>query len=143
MEVGLGGWNNHANVAAAVRKNCEQLDRGMGALIGDMARTGLLQDTLVVWMGEFGRTPEINQGKGRDHWARCFSAVLAGGGIQGGRLVGQTDRDGMDIAKRPVTIADLYTTIYTALGIDPETEYEVQTRPVTYGGYGRPIRELL
>lgn len=143
VEVGLGGWDNHANVAGAVRKNAEQLDRGMGALLADLARTGLLKDVLVVWMGEFGRTPEINRGKGRDHWANGFSAVLAGAGLEGGRVVGRTDRDGMEIVDRPVSVADLFTTIYDALDVDPEKEYEVRSRPVAYGGYGRPLRELL
>jgi uncharacterized protein (DUF1501 family) len=142
VEVGLGGWDNHRNVNAAVRKNCDQLDRGMGALIGDLAASGLLEDTLVLWMGEFGRTPTINRTKGRDHWSRCFSVVMAGAGIEGGRVVGRTDRDGMDIADRPVTIDDLFTTIYEAVGVDPDTEYEVQSRPVTYGNYGRKIKEL-
>jgi len=143
VEVGLGGWDNHANVCRAVRRNCEQLDRGMGALLADLARTGQLDETLVLWMGEFGRTPRINGRKGRDHWSRSFAVALAAGGVEGGRVVGRTDRLGMEIVSRPVTPEDLFTTIYHTLGIDPDDEYVTEERSVRYGGSGgKVIREL-
>jgi hypothetical protein len=143
IEVGLGGWDNHANVFDAVKRNCGQLDRGMGALIGDLAEKGILDETLVLWMGEFGRTPAINRTNGRDHWSKCFSVVMAGGGVEGGRVVGHTGREGREITKRAIETDDLFTTIYHTLGIDPEMDYETQTRVVTVGGYsGKVIREL-
>ncbi|MFM7131776.1 MAG: DUF1501 domain-containing protein, partial [bacterium] len=98
VEVQLGGWDTHAQNFDALTNNLQPtLDKGMGTLIADLDSRGLLQDTLVVWMGEFGRTPRINQDAGRDHWGRSWSIAMAGGGIKGGQAVGSTDADGVEI----------------------------------------------
>src|SRR5256884_4766182 len=91
----------------------------MAALVEDLMQSGMWQDTVVVWMGEFGRTPRINQNAGRDHWARCWSVVIGGGALKGGQAYGTTDADGMSVATNPVRVGDLFATVYRALGIDP------------------------
>ena len=114
-------------------------DQGVAALLDDLAATGLLDETLVVVTGEFGRTPRIgastgnnNSRDGRDHWAAVFSAAFAGAGVRGGQVIGQSDRIGAYPASRPYSPADLAATIYRALGIDPTTEM--------HDRLGRPIR---
>src|SRR5581483_3145932 len=102
--------------------NGPRLDQGMGALVKDLTERGLIKNTVVLWMGEFGRTPRINQNNGRDHWARCWSVVVGGGAIRGGQAYGATDRDGMAVERDPVTVGDLFATLYRALGIDPATQ---------------------
>ena len=104
----------------------------MAQLITDLRQRGMLDKTLVIWMGEFGRTPRINARGGRDHYPRAFNVALAGGGIRGGQVVGQTDAGGEDVTKRPVTVSDLFRTIYTTLGID--ADHENMSR------IGRPIK---
>jgi RNA polymerase sigma factor (sigma-70 family) len=127
VEVTLGGWDGHNKNFDLVKNRCEVLDPGWAALIRDLKERKLLDNTVVVWMGEFGRTPRINANDGRDHWARCFSVVLAGGGIKGGQAIGKTSADGMDIDERPVTPAELHATIYRALGVDPAKEYTMSS----------------
>lgn len=128
IEVSLGGWDNHNNIFPALHNNSAQggladrLDRGMGTLIRELKERGLLQHTVLLWMGEFGRTPRINQNNGRDHWARCWSVVIGGGPIKGGQVYGATSADGMDIKDKPCTVGDLFATVYQALGIAPETQ---------------------
>lgn len=100
------------------------LDRAFATLIRDLSDRGMLEETLVVVMGEFGRTPKINSNAGRDHWPNCFSVALAGGGIQGGQVVGSSDALGEFPKERPITPSDLAATIYTLLGIDPATELQ-------------------
>lgn len=106
------------------------LDPAWSALLQDLEERGLLQDTLVVWMGEVGRTPEINNRAGRDHHIRGWTIVLAGGGIRGGQVYGVTDAEGKAVKDKPVTEGDLFATIYTALGIDPRVQHMVGTRPI-------------
>lgn len=142
VEVSLGGWDTHQNNFELTQRNLLELDPAFSALIEDLSRSDLLQETLVVWAGEFGRTPEINPQNGRDHWTKSCAAVLAGGGIQGGRVIGETDKDGMEIANRPVTVPDFFATIYKCLGIDPEKKYAVEGRKVKYAYNGKPIKEL-
>ncbi|HKR56914.1 MAG TPA: DUF1501 domain-containing protein [Gemmatimonadales bacterium] len=143
VEVGLGGWDTHVNNFDAVSRNVrEQLDPGMGTLIKDLAEKGMLKDTIVLWMGEFGRTPEINGTNGRDHWCKAFSVAMAGGGV-GGRLVGSTDKTGMEIQDRPVTVPELFATVYRHLGIPENNHYIVNQRKVKYSYGGKPIKELL
>lgn len=143
VEVGLGGWDTHDNNFDQVQKNVRNnLDPGMGTLIKDLDQRGLLKDTLVVWMGEFGRTPEINGGNGRDHWCKCFSVAVAGCGV-GGRLIGATDKTGMEIQDRPVTVPDLFASIYKILGIEPNKQYIINTRKVKYSYGGTPVKELV
>src|SRR5206468_9542251 len=113
-----GGWDTHSNNFDSVRVLSEMLDAGWGTLMEDLKQRGLLDTTLVVWMGEFGRTPGINGSNGRDHFPNAWSTVLAGGGIKGGGAVGKTSRDGTAVAERPVTVQDFLATICEALGID-------------------------
>ena len=144
-EVGLGGWDNHDDIFRTLREQrLPELDQGMGALVADLARLGLLDDTLVVWMGEFGRTPRINQNGGRDHWPRSWSVVLGGAGIKGGQVVGATDPDGIDVVDRQVGVMDLIATMCTALGINVDTEYTTPLgRPMKVVDGGAAISELI
>lgn len=120
VQIDLGGWDNHSNIFGTIRNgNGNRLDMGMGYLVKDLVDMGMWKDTVVMWMGEFGRTPKINQSAGRDHWARCWSVVLGGGTIQGGQVYGSTTSDGMDIKDKPCSISDVYATVYKALGLDP------------------------
>src|SRR5205809_6100554 len=95
----------------------------MSALVADLAQRRLLDTTTIVWMGEFGRTPRINQNAGRDHWPRDWSAGLCGGGLKGGQVVGATDKDGLEVVDRPVGVMDLIATMTRAMGIDPATQF--------------------
>lgn len=126
VEVTLGGlagaealgWDTHVNNFPGVQALSNVLDPAFSTLITDLRERGLLDTTLLIWMGEFGRTPRINNSQGRDHFANAWSVVLGGGGIRGGQVVGKTSPDGMEIAERPVTVHDLFATICLALGID-------------------------
>ena len=119
-------------------------DLAFAALVGDLRERGLLDETLVIAMGEFGRTPKLNTAGGRDHWPRVFSVVLAGGGVKGGQVIGASDRVGESPRDRPVTPADLARTIYTLLGVDPDRElHTADGRPVQINQGGEVIRELL
>ncbi|HJZ53661.1 MAG TPA: DUF1501 domain-containing protein [Gemmataceae bacterium] len=135
VEVSLGGWDNHQNIFPTLaRRLPNELDRGMGTLVKDLAQRGKLQDTVIVWMGDFGRTPKINQNAGRDHYPRAWSVVVGGGGIKGGIAYGETDKDGTEATDKKVDILDLYATIYKALGIDPTPETNASVRD----NLGRP-----
>ena len=118
VEVGLGNWDSHFDIFSAHRRLCGQLDQPLAALIEDLRQRGMLDKTLVVWMGEFGRTPRINPRGGRDHFPRAFSAVLAGCGIQVGQVVGETDAGGSEVTDNPISEKDLFQTIYKVLKID-------------------------
>ncbi len=132
VEVGLGNWDTHDNNFDRSRTLCGQLDQPFTALINDLKDRGMLDRTLVVWMGEFGRTPRVNGRGGRDHFPRAFSAVLAGGGVRGGQVIGRTSDSGDEVADRPVTEKDLFQTIYKSLKINAQKE---NMSPI-----GRPIR---
>jgi uncharacterized protein (DUF1501 family) len=120
-----------------------QLDTGLSALLGDLEQRGLLNDTLVVWMGEFGRTPKINDKAGRDHYSKAWTTVLFGGGIKTGQVVGRTDATGATVEDRPVGVADFMATICHALGIDYGKEVVHQDRPLRLVDKGgRPVAEL-
>src|SRR5262249_31129749 len=124
VEVALGGWDTHAkNFETLETKLLPELDKGMGSLLADLAQRQLLDNTQVVWMGEFGRTPRINQNAGRDHWPRSWSVVMGGGGIKGGQVIGATDTDGIEITDRPVGVMDVVATMAQTMGIDLGTEY--------------------
>ena len=115
VEITLAAWDNHSNIFGAVKMLSRQvLDPAFASLLKDLEDRKLLDSTLVVWMGEFGRTPEINAGGGRGHWSRGFSVVLAGAGIKGGQVIGRTSDDGMTVTQRPVSPAELHATIYRA-----------------------------
>src|SRR5262249_50141562 len=117
-------------------------DAAFSALVGDLADRDLLDHTLVVMLGEFGRTPRFNQHGGRDHWPQCYSAVLAGGGIRGGHVHGSSDRMAASVLSDPVSPEDLLATIYRLLGIDPATEIrDLQGRPFPVAA-GKPVEGL-
>lgn len=144
VEVSLGDWDTHQDNFERTRKLCAQLDPAMAALIRELADRGLLDETLVLWMGEFGRTPAINSANGRDHFTRAWSVALAGAGIQGGRVVGRTNDKGTDVAERPVSVADLFATIYDRLGIDTNRKMITpEGRPVKYLEHGEIVKELV
>lgn len=129
---GALGWDTHNNNFEQVRRLSEVLDPAWATLMEDMKARGLLDSTLIVWMGEFGRTPRINGNKGRDHFPNAWSTVLAGGGIKGGQAVGKTSEDGTTVEERPVSVQDFLATVCLALGIDPMRQNR--------SNIGRPIR---
>ena len=132
VEVSLGGWDTHYDNFESVKQLCGTLDRPWAALLQDLQDRGLLESTLIVWMGEFGRTPIINPQIGRDHWPRAWSAVLGGGPVTGGSVIGSTSDDGLDVTDRPVSTPDFLATICRALGLDPKKQNP--------SNVGRPIR---
>ncbi len=144
VEVSLGGWDMHADIFNALSKNkLPELDKGMGTLVGDLAQRGLLENTMVVWMGEFGRTPRINQNGGRDHWPRSWSVVMGGGGMKGGQLIGKTDKDGVEVVDREVGVMDLVACMTKGMGINLSTEYTTpRGRPYKLVDGAKPIAEL-
>jgi hypothetical protein len=145
VEVALGGWDTHTDAFDTLSNRLlPELDKGMGSLVADLAQRGLLESTMVVWMGEFGRTPRINQNAGRDHWPRSWSIVMGGGGMKGGQAVGDTDKDGVDIVDRPVGVMDVIATMTKTMGIDLATQYTTpRGRPMKVVDGGAPITELV
>jgi hypothetical protein len=139
------GWDTHQDNFNIVRKLSEVLDAGWGTLLTDLKDRGLLDSTVIVWMGEFGRTPKINANTGRDHWASSWSTVLAGGGIRGGQVVGQTSADGAAVEDRPVAVTDFLATVCSALGIDITKQNDSNVgRPIRIVEPGsHPINEIL
>ena len=140
VTVNSKGWDTHQDLYSRLKERypgdkwalLPSLDLALSGLVGDLSDRGMLDDTLVVVMGEFGRTPKLNANGGRDHWPRAFSVVLAGGGVKGGQVIGQSDSLGESPKDRPVTPADRAATIYTLLGIDPNRELQTAD--------GRPVR---
>jgi len=146
VEISMGGWDTHGGNFTALRTNrLPELDRGMGNLVRELNERGLWQNTVLMWLGDFGRTPRINQNAGRDHWPRCWSVVIGGGAIQGGRVHGATANDGMSVANNPATIGDVFATVYQALGIDPAGQVRDSIgRPFNLAGQGgQPLASLL
>jgi uncharacterized protein (DUF1501 family) len=143
VEVQASGWDTHSNELKALKKLIPPVDQAMAALLADLRTRGLLERTLVIWMGEFGRMPWINLTAGRDHYPQVFNAVLAGAGIQGGRVIGKTDARGVEIVDRPIEVPDLFCTFCQALGIDPRTEKESNVgRPIQIVEHGAAVHEL-
>jgi hypothetical protein len=138
-------WDTHSDNFSSVRALCQVLDPAWSTLLRDLRERGLLDSTLVVWMGEFGRTPQINPTTGRDHFPAAWSTVLGGAGIRGGQVIGDTGKDGMTVVDRPVKVADFYATMCAALGIDHEKDnYTPDGRPISLVDKGgQPIRELI
>jgi hypothetical protein len=138
-------WDTHSDNYARVQQLCGVLDPAWSTLMNDLRERGLLDDVLMVWMGEFGRTPEINENGGRDHFPLAWSTALAGAGIQGGHVVGDTGADGLEVVDRPVTVPELYATICAALGIDPALEnISDEGRPIgIVDGDAEPVQELV
>jgi hypothetical protein len=138
-------WDTHQdNFRRLKDRLVPPMEQAFVALLDDLRDRGLLDSTLVVWLGDFGRTPTINKDAGRDHWPACYSAVLAGGGVRGGQVVGESDALGAYPKSRPVTPADLHATVFTALGYDPHaiTYPSAEGRPFPLSD-GEPIRGLL
>jgi hypothetical protein len=145
VTVDAGGWDTHANNFEALKqRKLPEFDTAWAALLQDMHTRGLLENTLVLVWGEFGRTPRINPQQGRDHWPGALSVVLAGGGLQMGQAIGATDARAEYPRERPLTPEDILATMYHVLGIDPNIEYlnEAQ-RPIKILNGGTPIRELV
>jgi len=124
VTINYKGWDTHKQHFDTMRRKLPEMDRGMAALLGDLAERGLLESTIVWWSGEFGRSPKVQWeppwNGGRSHYGQCFSAVVAGGGFQGGRVVGASNDNGTEVAERPVYPADLLGSMYELLGIDPD-----------------------
>ena len=131
IEVNLSGWDTHGNNFDQVKNLCGVLDPAWASLMSDLSDRGLLETTTICWMGEFGRTPKINQGRGRDHFPNAWSTVLAGGGIKGGQAYGKTSADGMTVDGLPTSTPDLLATLCKALGIDHnKTNQSNVNRPI-------------
>jgi uncharacterized protein (DUF1501 family) len=130
---GDNAWDHHGNIFPTLANDfLPELDKAFATLLDDLSERGMLDSTLVIVSGEFGRTAEINVNAGRDHWPNCYSLVLAGGGIAGGKVWGASDADGMFVKDRPVEVPDLAATIFAKLGIDYRKEY--------FSNIGRPVR---
>lgn len=138
-------WDTHNDNFTRVQQLCEVLDTAWSTLLEDLRARGRLDDTLIVWMGEFGRTPRINENAGRDHFPLAWSTALAGAGIRGGQVVGDTGEDGLEVVERPVTVPELYATICAAVGIDPSLEnISNEGRPIgIVDGDAEPVQELI
>jgi uncharacterized protein (DUF1501 family) len=144
VEVDLDGWDTHKDNFSRVKNLCGPLDQGMSALINDLKRRGMLENTLVIWMGDFGRTPQA-KGGGRGHYPKAWTTVLAGGGLKTGQVVGKTDRTGGTVEDRKVTVVDFLSTICQGLGIDYTKNFTTRTgRPVRVVDKDeQPIKQLL
>lgn len=143
VSIWMGGWDTHSkNFTSLKEKLLPPMDQGFGALLGDLHQRGMLENTLVVQVGEFGRTPKVNGQAGRDHWPRAFSVALAGGGLKGGTIIGATDKHAAEVADRPITVEDLSATIFTALGVDIHgVNHTPEGRPIAIVNGGKPVRE--
>jgi uncharacterized protein (DUF1501 family) len=148
VEVDYGGWDNHANIFNTLSQGpnakLPTIDKAIAALTRDLDQRGLLQDTAIIWMGEFSRTPRINGDTGRDHWARSWSVMMGGGGLKGGIAVGATNEDGTDVATDPYTSQDVMATVCKTLGISLETTFTSKSgRPMKIANSGKVIKELI
>jgi hypothetical protein len=132
VEVEMGNWDTHQDNFERTKTLSQTTDQGFAALLTDLKDRGMLEKTLVIWMGEFGRTPRINPQNGRDHYPRAFCAAVAGGGTRGGKVIGATSADGTDVKDRPVTVPDLFCSFCQSLGINPRKE--------NLGPFERPIK---
>lgn len=143
VEVRSNGWDTHQKNNERVGKLAGQVDPGLAALITDLKQRRMLERTLVIWMGEFGRTPKINGNAGRDHFPKVFNVALAGGGIKGGQVIGASNPDGTEVKDHPVTVPDLLASVCHALKVDPNKETMTPIgRPIKIVDSGKAIREL-
>ena len=143
VEVGHDNYDSHANNFVCHKANMQQLDPAWSSLLIDLDQRGMLEDTLVVWMGEVGRTPKINNRAGRDHYVKAWTIALSGGGIQGGQVYGKTDEDGREVTEDPVSEGDLFATIYKSLGINHRKKHYWGQRPVWLTPEGsKPLDKL-
>ncbi len=144
VEVSQSSYDSHADNAVWHKALVPPMEHAWAGLLVDLQQRGLLDNTLVVWMGEIGRTPNINNRAGRDHYVRSWSTALAGGGIKGGQVYGESDATGADVKDNPVTEGDFFATIYAALGIDPKKENFAGVRPIPLAPFGsKVVSELL
>jgi len=145
VEVDLGGWDNHNGIFTTLKdQKLPELDKAMSALVEDLAQRELLDDTVIMWMGEFSRTPRINQDAGRDHFARAWSCVVGGGNLNRGITVGETSSDGSAVETEPYSSEDLMTTVCKGLGISTDTTFTSKSgRPMKIAGGGKLINELI
>ena len=142
VEVSLGGWDMHQDIYARLPEKIAELDKALGALLGDLDRRGLLKETMVVLTTEFGRTPKINQNSGRDHYPKAFSSVVWGGGVQGGQVYGKTDK-GIEVTENKINVPDLNATIGYALGLPlDQVLFSPTKRPFTVADKGQPLTSL-
>jgi uncharacterized protein (DUF1501 family) len=142
VEVTFGGWDTHQDNFTRVPEKCAILDQAISALLGDLERRGLLQETLVVITSEFGRTPKINERGGRDHYPKAFSSVLWGGGVNGGQTYGKTDQ-GIEVTENKLGVPDLNATIAYALGLPLDVViYSPSKRPFTVADHGQPVTSI-
>ena len=143
VEVVSGGWDTHQDNFDRHRDLTGQIDRPMAHLISELKERGLLDNTLVIWMGEFGRTPRINPRGGRDHYPKAFNVALAGGGIRGGQVIGATNASGTQVSDQPVEVNDLFRSVYHSLAIDPDEEnMSLVGRPIKLVDGGTVVQEL-
>lgn len=143
IEIGQSGYDTHADNFAGHRGLVPPMEKAWAGLLVDLEQRGLLEKTLVIWMGEIGRTPRINNRSGRDHYVRCWSTALSGCGIKGGVVYGASDEDGLDVKDGKVTEGDFFATIYKSLGLDPETENYAGVRPIPLAPFGSKVVEDL
>ena len=143
VEVDSHGWDTHQDNFTSVKSLSSQVDSAMATLIADLKERGMLERTLVIWMGEFGRTPRINARTGRDHFPRAFNVALAGGGVKGGQVIGSTSANGTTVKERPVSVVDLFSSFCKSLKINPAKENLSQEgRPLKIVDGGAPVKEL-
>lgn len=143
IEVSQSSYDSHADNFSWHRGLLPPMEHAWAGLLADLKDRGLLDDTLVVWTGEIGRTPSINNRAGRDHYVRCWSTALAGCGIKGGQTYGSSDQNGVEVKENPVTEGDFFATIYQALNIDPKTENYAGVRPVPLAPFGSKVVSAL
>jgi len=143
IEVDLGGWDMHNGVHASLETKLPEMDKAMAALVSDLEERDLLKDTVIMWMGEFGRTPRINGNAGRDHWARSWSCMVGGGSMNGGVAVGETSADGTRVETEPYTSQDVMASVCKGLGISLQTTFTSKNgRPMKIANSGKVIKEL-
>ena len=144
IEVDLGGWDNHMVIFKTLKdQKLPELDKAMSALISDLNDRGLLEDTAIIWMGEFGRTPNINGNGGRDHWAKSWSVLVGGAGFKGGQIVGETSSDGKEVVSEPYSSQDIMASVLKSLDISLETNFTAKNgRPMRIANSGKIIKEL-
>jgi hypothetical protein len=144
VTLSIGGWDTHGQNFQTLRRQLPQVDKGLSLLVGDLSERGLLDDTVVVMWGEFGRTPRVNNGAGRDHWAPVMSALVAGGGMRMGQAIGASTARGERPQDRRCTVPQVLATLYRAIGIDPATTFLNGTgRPIHIVEDRAPLTELL
>jgi uncharacterized protein (DUF1501 family) len=144
VEINHDGWDTHSDNFNSVAGLCSEIDGPWSTLMDDLRASGLWDDTILVWLGEFGRTPQINGNSGRDHFPKVTPVVLGGGGLRGGQVIGRTDRHGLEIEDGEITVPDLFATLLQGLGIHPAHEFRTDFGAIAPASdHGKPIASLL